>query len=207
MAHPRRPNSWVFVGSNPVFLDALEEHKKRLLPEELVDFDVSSPCVVIEDAKNLHADHRTKSRTRRCIERFSDLVRPLEALFSAIDSNVASNSQLAGIVWGAIRFVVKVINSVAAHFKIIEETLQAIPAYLRFFHDYATFLFVKSERVLQALAGVYGDILNMCTIIRRRYYKKDGRLRGEIPIYLFRSHDCVHLVMMYSLIASYRSCH
>ncbi|KAI0054553.1 hypothetical protein BV25DRAFT_1833614, partial [Artomyces pyxidatus] len=107
MARPPRPSSWVVVGSNPVFLDALEEHKKRLLPEELVDFDVSSPCVVIEDAKNLHADHRTKSRTRRCIERFSDLVRPLEALFSAIDSNVASNSQLAGIVWGAIRFVVK----------------------------------------------------------------------------------------------------
>ncbi|KAI0055544.1 hypothetical protein BV25DRAFT_1895091 [Artomyces pyxidatus] len=171
---------------NPVFQAAFEAYKKRLLPEELEDFRPSSPQEIIAQANKLNADHRKKSRARRCIEMVSELVQPLEAFFSAVDNGVSSHPEVAGIVWGAIRFVVQGINSVAAHFKIIEETLEKLPAYIRFYHDYATFLFDDSEPILKALAGVYGEILELCTIIRRMYYKKGGRLRAASQV-IFRA--------------------
>ncbi|KAI0045255.1 hypothetical protein FA95DRAFT_1607874 [Auriscalpium vulgare] len=168
--------------SNPIFDKAVQGHIHHLEAWELADFAVSTPEGVRSVAAKYHSTH-TKSRLLRCVQRLSRVIAPLEKFFSAVDNGVSSHPEVAGIVWGALRFVMQSIHSLSAYFEKIGDVLDDIVEALPHYQDYADTLFAKSQRVMEGLAGVYGDILLTCTTIRR-IYKNAQDIRGSIFVSL-----------------------
>ncbi|KAI0058420.1 hypothetical protein BV25DRAFT_1234802 [Artomyces pyxidatus] len=128
-----------------------------------------------------NARHREKSRARRCIEQVSKIIKPLESFFTAVDSAMNYLPAFVGVVWGALKFVANIAQSISAYFgsivKVLEEFARALP----FYEDYAIMLYTDSERVLKALAGVYRDVLMTCTLIRR-VFKTRGQIQPIVSI-------------------------
>ncbi|KAI0051325.1 hypothetical protein FA95DRAFT_317090 [Auriscalpium vulgare] len=162
--------------SNPIFDRAIQDHLKLLDDSERRDFIASTPDDVRNVAAGYHAGHG-QSRFLLCVQRVSRVIAPLEQFFSAVDNGVSSNPVLAGIVWGALRFVMQAIRGVSAHLGKIGNVLEEIAEALPHYQDYAVILFSNSQRVMEGLAGVYGDILLTCTTIRRIYMRAQGKRR------------------------------
>ncbi|KAI0039653.1 hypothetical protein FA95DRAFT_1459699, partial [Auriscalpium vulgare] len=126
---------------NPIFDKALEQHRQRLQDWELVDFAASSPEGVLDVANEYHSTHAKKSRLLRCVQRISRVIAPLEKFFSAVDNGVSSHPEIAGIVWGALRFVMQAIRSLSAYFEKIGDMLEDIAEDLQYYQEYATTLY------------------------------------------------------------------
>ncbi|KAI0044299.1 hypothetical protein FA95DRAFT_291922 [Auriscalpium vulgare] len=167
--------------SNPIFDKAVQEHLQRLQTWELNDFATSTPEGVLSVVAEYHSTHTKKSRLLRCVQRISRVIAPLEKFFSAVDNGVSSHPEIAGIVWGALRFVMQSIRSLSAYFEKIGDVLEDIAEALPHYQDYADTLFAKSQRVMEGLADVYGDILLTCTTIRLVYKNAQG-IRGSIAV-------------------------
>ncbi|KAI0039856.1 hypothetical protein FA95DRAFT_970468 [Auriscalpium vulgare] len=182
MSSPNGPSPALKAVSNPIFDKAVHEHLRHLQAWELADFAASTPEEVRSVVAEYHSTH-TKSRVLRCVQRISRVIGPLEMFFSAVDNGVSSLPEVAGIVWGALRFVMQSIRSLSAYFEKIGDVLEDIAEALPHYQDYANTLFAKSDRVMEGLAGVYGDILLACTTIRRIFKNAQGR-RGSMSVYL-----------------------
>ncbi|KAI0051328.1 hypothetical protein FA95DRAFT_315597 [Auriscalpium vulgare] len=166
--------------SNIIFDQALQEHLKLLDSSEIKDFATAQPEDVLSAVSDYHSAHEN-SRLRRCIKRICKVIKPLEQFFGAVDNGVSSLPEVAGIVWGALRFVMQGIRSLSAYFDKIGEILEEIAEDLPHYQDYAAELFSDSRRVMEGLAGVYGDILLTCTTVRRIYQNPKGT-RSSISI-------------------------
>ncbi|KAI0040264.1 hypothetical protein FA95DRAFT_1611941 [Auriscalpium vulgare] len=167
--------------SNGIFDKAVQDHLQSLQAGERADFAFATPASVLDLANEYHSTHVKKSGLLRCVDRISRVIAPLEKFFSAVDNGVSSHPEVAGIVWGALRFVMQAIRSLSAYFEKIGDILEDIAEDLQDYQEYATTLFAKSERVMKALAGVYGDILSTCTTIRRIYANTRG-IRGSMSV-------------------------
>ncbi|KAI0041189.1 hypothetical protein FA95DRAFT_1683378 [Auriscalpium vulgare] len=183
MSSPNGPLTPTAI-SNSIFDKALEEHRQRLKDWELADFAKSTPEGLRSVVAEYHSTHAKKSGLLRCVQRISRVIAPLEKFFSAVDNGVSSHPEVAGIVWGALRLTyLQSIHSLSAYFEKIGDVLEDIAETLPHYQDYADTLFAKSQRVMEGLAGVYGDILLTCTTIRRIYKNAQGR-RGSIIVSL-----------------------
>ena len=97
--------------SNPLLDQALRKHLESLQPEDRAAFEHCTAEEVIAAAERLSSAHAAQSRTRRYLARFVDIVGPLESYFDLVGNAAGSlpvGTQLGGIVWGALRFVIKV---------------------------------------------------------------------------------------------------
>jgi hypothetical protein len=99
--------------SNPLLEEALRKHLESLQPEERAAFEHCTPKEVIDAVAQLDIEH-AKDPTRRYLARFMKIVEPLEKYFDLVGNMVGplgslhAGAKLGGIVWGALRFVVKV---------------------------------------------------------------------------------------------------
>lgn len=97
--------------TNPAFDEALRQHLSRLKLGTTDEVPWTADCTpenVLEEAQLLDAQHEKSSLIRRCSEQIKGAVDPLQSFFSAVDSAVSSNPEIAGIVWGCMRFLLKV---------------------------------------------------------------------------------------------------
>ncbi|KAI0269374.1 hypothetical protein BC834DRAFT_951654, partial [Gloeopeniophorella convolvens] len=165
---------------NPLFDQALRKHLDALQPEDRDAFTRCTAEDVLAAAEQLSSTHATQSRTRRYLTRFTAIVRPLEGYFDAVDHVVCSmpSAQLGGVVWGALKFVLSAIHRLSDFFEEIVKVLEEIAQSLPFYRDYAVEIYRDSERVQQALADVYSDILVVCSAVRRVFLKKGGSPRS-----------------------------
>ncbi|KAI0059375.1 hypothetical protein BV25DRAFT_1890024, partial [Artomyces pyxidatus] len=166
------------VRSNPLFDRALRKHLESLQPEDRAAFSHATPEDVLEEAELCNKRHQTQSKVRRFALRFSNVVHPLQTFFCAVDSGVSSNPEIGGIVWGALRFVLQVVQNFSSYFERMVEVLEQITRDLPFYQDYAVELYRDSPRVQQALADVYNDILVTCITVRQIYLKGDKPRAG-----------------------------
>jgi hypothetical protein len=95
---------------NPLFDEALRKHLESLRIEDREAFEHCSARDVIAAVQQLNSSHAAQSRTRRFLVRFAAVIKPLESYFDLVSNVVGSipGAQLGAIVFGALRFVVKV---------------------------------------------------------------------------------------------------
>jgi len=95
---------------NPVFDQVLRKHLESLRTEDREAFEHCTAGDVIAAIQQLNSSHAAQSPTRRFLESFAAVVRPLESYFDLVSNVVGSipGAQLGAIVFGALRFVVKV---------------------------------------------------------------------------------------------------
>ena len=95
---------------NPLFDQALRKHLESLRPEDREAFEQCTAGDIIAVVQQLNGSHAAQSHTRRFLVRFVAVVRPLESYFDIVSNVVGSipGAQLGAIVFGALRFVVKV---------------------------------------------------------------------------------------------------
>ena len=96
---------------NEAFLYALEEHMSTLTPAEQGIFINSSPESLLDEVRRLDAQHATRSKARKYTDRFVKIVESLRPYFATIDTLVSSHPDVAALVWGGLRFVIRVIGS------------------------------------------------------------------------------------------------
>lgn len=96
---------------NPLFDKALQKHLESLRTEDKDAFEHCSAGDVIAAVQQLNSSHAAQSRTRRFLVRFASVIRPLESYFDLVSNVIGSipGAQLGAIVFGALRFVVKVL--------------------------------------------------------------------------------------------------
>jgi hypothetical protein len=100
--------------SNPLLEQALQKHFESLQPEERAAFEHCTAEEVIDAVKQLDSEHAKNDPTRKYLTRFMNIVRPLETYFDLVGNMVGpigslhAGAKLGGIVWGALRFVIKV---------------------------------------------------------------------------------------------------
>jgi hypothetical protein len=100
--------------SNPLLNQVFRKHLELLQSEDRAAFESCTAEEVIAEAERLNNEHAARSRTRRCLARFVDVVRPLETYFDVVGNmagpvgSLHAGAQLGGIVWGALMFVIKV---------------------------------------------------------------------------------------------------
>ncbi|KAI0051302.1 hypothetical protein FA95DRAFT_313535 [Auriscalpium vulgare] len=70
--------------------------------------------------------------------------------------------------------VSQAIRNLSVYFDKIGQILEEIAEELPHYQDYAAALFPNSQRVMEGLAAVYGDILKTCTTVRRIYQNPKG---------------------------------
>ena len=120
--------------SNPLLDQALRKHIESLQPEDRAAFEHCTAEEVIAAAERLSSAHAAQSRTRRYLARFVDIVKPLESYFDLVGNVVGSlpaGAQLGGIVWGALRFVIKVWQHVTFPPSLVLVSLDAHPAAMK----------------------------------------------------------------------------
>ena len=95
---------------NPLFDQALRKHLESLRTEDREAFEHCTAGDVIAVVQQLNSSHAAQSRTRRFLVRFAAIIRPLESYFDLVGNLIGSipGAQLGAIVFGALRFVVKV---------------------------------------------------------------------------------------------------
>jgi hypothetical protein len=100
--------------SNPLLDQALRKHLESLQPEDRAAFEHCTAEEVIAAAERLNSGHAAHSRSRRYLARFVDIIRPMETYFDLVGNMVGpvgslhAGAKLGGIIWGALRFVIKV---------------------------------------------------------------------------------------------------
>ena len=100
--------------SNPLLEQALQKHFESLQPEDRAAFEHCTAEEVIDAVKQLDRKHAKNNPRHRYLTHFMNIVRSLETYFDLIGNMVGpigslhAGATLGGIVWGAIRFVVKV---------------------------------------------------------------------------------------------------
>ncbi|KAK0447871.1 uncharacterized protein EV420DRAFT_1647613 [Desarmillaria tabescens] len=77
-------------------------------------------------------------------------------------SGVSLNPEIAGAVWGCIKFIFTVVCNYSAYFNKITTVLKDVSRRLHFYQAYAVDLYKNSSRVQEALADAYGSILKFC---------------------------------------------
>jgi hypothetical protein len=109
LSHPRdMPDDASVVPANQTFLFALQRHLDALSPQEQADFASKTPEDVLAAARALDEAHRSRSRTRRYLDRFSRIVRAFQGYFAAVDALASSHPDIAGLVWGGLRCIIAV---------------------------------------------------------------------------------------------------
>jgi hypothetical protein len=93
---------------NIALLYAFQKQYDKLTDEERTAFGFSSLTEIIAEVQNLDLRHRAQSRIRRYGERFNAIITGLQCYFTAIDTLVSSHPDIAGLVWGGLRFVITV---------------------------------------------------------------------------------------------------
>lgn len=110
---------------HPLFDQALRKHIESLQKEDRDAFEHCSAGDVIAAVQQLNNSHAAQSRTRRFLARFAAVIRPLDSYFDLVSNVVGSipGAQLGAIVFGALRFVVKVWSCYAFPLFLIHRTL------------------------------------------------------------------------------------
>ena len=95
---------------NPLFDQALRKHLESMQAGDREAFEHCSAGDVIAVVQQLNSSHAAQSRARGFLVRFAAIIRPLESYFDLVSNLVGSipGAQLGAIVFGALRFVVKV---------------------------------------------------------------------------------------------------
>ncbi|KAJ6619666.1 hypothetical protein B0H10DRAFT_2024295 [Mycena sp. CBHHK59/15] len=83
---------------------------RHLLPFTLNELDPlkTSWEAVIQQLETLNHNHRDSSGVRKFLSRVRCLVDALRPFFGSVDTIVAANSQIAGLIWGALRIIIEV---------------------------------------------------------------------------------------------------
>jgi hypothetical protein len=110
------PDSRIIMADAAAFMDkdniallyALQQQYDKLTPDEREAFKPSSLAEVVADVQRLDLEHRARSRTRRFVDRLNTIVTGLQCYFTAFDTVVSSHPDIAGLVWGGLRFIVAV---------------------------------------------------------------------------------------------------
>jgi hypothetical protein len=173
--------------TNLAFETALQEHIDSCAQDVRSFISDSTPDDVLRDVQGFETAHR-RTRGRRYANRFSALVQSFQGFFSAVDAFVSSNPQVAGLVWGGLRFLIQVSNcifswpafddsSTTDSFPTFHLILRRLSSHSRqlvtvstsTIHSYATELYKDSDRVMQVCIhlwfGIYrcnSEILGTC---------------------------------------------
>ncbi|EIN05457.1 hypothetical protein PUNSTDRAFT_122367 [Punctularia strigosozonata HHB-11173 SS5] len=169
---------------NAPFLVAFQQRYDKFTPEELACFRSCSLEDIVVYLKTIDRAHKAGSRTRRCVERLGAILQGLQRFFATVDTLVSSHPDVAALVWGGLRFIIAVAQRAPRYFQAITMVLERIAHDLRYFDDYATKMYVGHVHVQDALAKVYGDILDICCIVRRTFITKSGRPRHSAALLL-----------------------
>ncbi|KAH8999495.1 hypothetical protein EDB92DRAFT_2081633, partial [Lactarius akahatsu] len=171
---------------NPLFDQALRNHLESLRTEDREAFEHCTAEDVIATVQQLNSSHAAQSRVRQFLVRFAAVVRPLESYFDLVSNVVGSipGAQLGAIVFGALRFVIKAVNGLSDYFERIVGVLEEISQSLPYYQDYAVEIYRDSAPVQQALAGVYHDIIMVCSAVRDVFLKRGGVARSGVSVWL-----------------------
>ncbi|KAI0045066.1 hypothetical protein FA95DRAFT_170171 [Auriscalpium vulgare] len=178
---PSEEPSGLFVHlSNPIFDAEVHKLMDDLNPSELLDFQPCTRDSVRAEIERQYSAFTEGSEGFRFIQKIDQIIAPLDFFFRAVDKRVSSQVRIAQTVWGAIRFVTQVAQQVSAYFHVIGGTLAVITELVPRYQQYATKMYTEETRVMEALAYVYGDILNVCITTRRLYNRRRGFFRSLI---------------------------
>ncbi|KAF9021941.1 ankyrin [Hymenopellis radicata] len=151
--------------------------KKLQLTADTPLFDASTPAELLNIIAAETDNYLAKDSIHRALDWSASIIEPLLKFLSAIDAGISSHPELGGIVWGCIRFILTVACSHSKYFDMIVTTLTDISLRLHFYQDYALVLYRNSSSVQQALARVYGAILDFCHEVHYVFHKPRSRKR------------------------------
>ena len=90
---------------NQAFQVALQRHLDKW--ESDCAFPESVALEELYSEIKQHVDDRRRSRLHGCTSRISDVIKQFETFFGLVDKLVSMNP-IAGLVWGGIRFIMRV---------------------------------------------------------------------------------------------------
>ena len=90
---------------NQAFQIALQKHRDKW--ESHYDFPESATPEELYSEIKQHVDDRRRSRLHDYTSRISDVIKQFETFFGLVDALVSVNP-IAGLVWGGIRFILRV---------------------------------------------------------------------------------------------------
>lgn len=172
----------IIADTEVVFKETSEAFQRRLSDNERAKFEkFSNPHIMLTSLIAEFQRHRSRQRLENCSKKVRDFSEKLQPYFAIVDIFVQTNPEYAGIVWGAIRLILRL---GANYISVLEKVAEM-------FHDMASHLpryeeFIKrmeerrkigktyNPRLLTSLAYVYNDILDFCLDVCTMLSPKDG---------------------------------
>jgi len=103
---------------NQPFEQAVRRFVEGLSQDDREVFRARNAEDIIAEVERLNSEHAEQSSIRKQLERFAAIVGPMREFFDAIGTVTKSLpvTNLGGIVWGALLFVVQVAAAYCLHF-------------------------------------------------------------------------------------------
>lgn len=150
--------------TNEAFLRALRKHQETLSPHEIALFSTGTAEAALHLATLCDQGHTVRSKSRRFSKAICGAVDGLRRYFKVIEIAISANPQFTALIWGGLVFIIEArtfntklfINliwmaQVAAKytefFDTISAMLELIKEDLSYYHEYATVLYQKWDKV------------------------------------------------------------
>ncbi|KAI9860062.1 MAG: hypothetical protein M1813_006410, partial [Trichoglossum hirsutum] len=170
------------VTDNIAFDLAFQQHVNKLSQSESDAFldayrDIT-PETLLSKVNDFDDAHHDKSMSRRCAEPVARFLRVINQLMGGVAIAIQSNPDISALVVGAVRVVIDVAIKFVTFFSRLTDMMLRLSDHLEHLAEYA-----KAAR--EAVAKVYGDLLDFCRQARHAFVDEQGKERKWASIRIF----------------------
>ncbi|KAF2807070.1 uncharacterized protein BDZ99DRAFT_90841 [Mytilinidion resinicola] len=169
---------------NTAFDVAFQQHLEKLQTEERNTFknayDQITPEALLDKVKLFDEAHNKGSFARKRIGPLEKFLTVLDGLVKSVSIGIQAYPDVSSLIVGAVKLVVDLALRWVTFFNKFADMLCQFSEYLPSLEKYA-----KScdERILQdALANVYGDLLDFCKSGRSIFVHEDGSKKKHVSL-------------------------
>ena len=142
------------------------------------------PEDVLRQAREFDEQQAKKSFTRRCTQRISPFLKFVTVYSSLVTSLVQYAPAPTSIVWGGVMSVVQLMVQYTSYFEKIVALFEEIGEILSPFTKYAENLYSQKPSVQDALAELYGDLLQFVSTATSVFLNRKGRPKSGLEVFV-----------------------
>jgi ankyrin repeat domain-containing protein 50 len=143
-----------------------------------------SENTLLSRAQSLDEQHRQSSSFRPQAERLSKFLEFLNRFMGGVSAAIQSNPEISSIVVGAVRIVIDIAVQFVTFFHKLTDMICHFENYLAPLAEYSRSS-PDMDSLQEAVAAVYGDLLEFCGKARRVFVDDRGRKRQWASLRVF----------------------
>lgn len=166
--------SSTLAASQEAFEKAKNKFRKDLGDKDLYQelLQTTSIDQVWQTIRQIQVKQDSEKRLRH-LNKIGRFLSNIEAYGTAVDTYCQVKPEIMGLVWGSLRVLILWASNVVQFAEAITNALASIGEALPQFTDIAK-VFQDSERLKDALANFYGDILE-CYVVALKFFSSSGK--------------------------------